>query len=142
MKTYILDTSVVIKWFNQEREEHIDKASKIYQDFIDGRINIIIPNLLLLELINVLRIGKKLTKAEIKEIVNIIYRLPVTIEHPTQTVLIKTIEIAEKNNITAYDGLFLALAEAEDCQLISDDRKAHGKIRDEKVLMLSDYKPS
>ncbi len=44
-------------------------------------------------------------------------------------------------NLTAYDSLYVATAQEENCQLISDDRKGHGKITDGTVLMLEDYKP-
>ena len=42
-------------------------------------------------------------------------------------------------NMASYAAYFLALAQYEDCRLISDDQKAHGKITDGTVLMLEDY---
>jgi len=140
MTTYILDTSVVLKWFNQTGESDVSLARKIYSDFTSGNIKIVIPSLLFLELLNVLLKAKKINARQIDKLVKDLFLLPFVIKDPTETVLGKACHLAEKYELTVYDGLFLALAQEEKCQLISADIKGHGKITDGSVLLLSDYK--
>lgn len=139
MITYILDTSVVLKWFNQTGENDVNLARKIYSDFTSGNIRVIIPSLLFLELLNVLLKAKKINARQITKLVKNLFLLPFVIKAPTETVLEKACHLAEKYELTVYDGLFLALAQEENCQLISADIKDHGKISNGSVLLLSDY---
>ncbi len=140
MPVYITDTSVIVKWFNQVDEDRVELSQKIYDDMIDDRITLIAPNLLTIELINVLATGKKLPQQEIKSNINNLLSLPILIKTPTQATLERTIKIIHHFSLAAYDALFLALAQEENCQLISDDTKGHGKIKDGSVIMLKDYK--
>jgi len=41
MSTYTVDTSIIVKWFNQENEADIEIAHKIYGDMIDDKIMLI-----------------------------------------------------------------------------------------------------
>ena len=49
----ILDASVAIKWFTEETSH--EKAKKFRERFLDGKINIIVPDLILYEIANALR---------------------------------------------------------------------------------------
>lgn len=139
MSTYVLDTSVVIKWFNQKNELHTRQARRIFDDLQSEKINILIPNLLLLELLNVLMIGKKTPIAETNFALDKLFELPLNIVDVHLSLLKITAELMQQYNMTSYDAYFLALAQYEDCKLISDDQKAHGKIKDGSVVMLEDY---
>ena len=140
MDTYTLDTSVIIKWFNQENESKVEIAHKIYEDMLDDKIILTAPSLLTIELVNALKKGKKMLAPAIKEIIKNLFSIPIIIKEPTQAVLEQTAEIMEIYQIAAYDALFVAAAKDSECQLISDDVKSHGKINDGSVVMLEDYK--
>ncbi len=139
MKTYIVDTSVILKWYNQKDEKHVKNAKQILHDFKNEQINLIIPDLALVELTNVFLKGKQLPIPEIHLLLANIFGLPLIIKEPSQTDLSKAVSIAELYKITVYDALFVAFAQSESCSLISDDEKAHGIITDGTVLMLSNY---
>ena len=57
--TFILDASVAVKWFNQKDEDLVSNSKNIFTNLLTGEINIIIPELLILEVINALIRGKK-----------------------------------------------------------------------------------
>lgn len=139
MQPFVLDTSVIVKWYNQKEEKHVLQAKQLLSDFQNNKIGIIVPDLVGIELLNVFLKGKILETNEIKILLGNFYSLPFTIKETTETMLTKTAEIAKDYQITSYDALFIALAQIEDCQLISDDIKAHGKISDNTVIMLQDY---
>lgn len=139
MPSFVVDTSVVVKWFNQKDELQVDKALQIFDGLTEHRLNIIVPDLIIIELLNVFLKSKTLTVDKIKEDISDFLSLPLIIKQPTQSVLELAIEIANRHKLTIYDALFIALAQVENCQLISDDKKGHGIIKDGSVLMLKDY---
>ncbi|MDD1745106.1 MAG: type II toxin-antitoxin system VapC family toxin [Candidatus Methanoperedens sp.] len=44
---FVLDASVVIKWFSEE--EYTDRALKLRDDFFKGDIELVVPDLILYE---------------------------------------------------------------------------------------------
>ena len=44
---YVIDSSVIVKWFS--KEEYTDLALKIRKSFVDGNIEIVVPDLQLYE---------------------------------------------------------------------------------------------
>jgi len=140
MDTYVVDTSIVLKWFNQENEPNVEIAHQIYKDMLDEKIVLIVPSLLVIELINALKKGKDTPVATIKKSIDDLFSLPLTITDPTQTILEQTAEIMDIYQIASYDALFVATAKDMNCKVISDDTKSHGKITDGTVIMLEHYK--
>ncbi len=138
---YVVDTSVVVKWFNQKDELEVEKSRKIYNELISNKSTIIVPDLLTIELLNVLIKSKALSSLDIKEIIKNLLSLPLIIKQPTLKVLELTTDIANYYKIAAYDALFVATAQTENCQLISNDTKGHGKITDGTVIMIENYNP-
>ena len=140
METYVIDTSVVLKWFNQKNESHVKIAHQIYKDMLDNKIVLVVPNLMVIEIVNALKKGKNMPLVEIKRIIDDFFSLPLIIKESSQAIFEQTAEAMETYNIAAYDALFVAEAKDSECRLISDDTKAHGKITNGTVIMLEDYK--
>ncbi len=136
---YVLDTSVVLQWFHKSGELHQKQARRILDDLRLGKINIVIPDILPLELLNAYIKGKSLSTKEANQTLKDLSEMPIKIIGVSLPVLEETAKLMEKHNLASYDAYFLALAQYEECKLISDDQKAHGKITDGTVLMLEDY---
>lgn len=136
---YVVDTSVVLQWYNQAGELHTKEAKQILDNLRSGRIEISVPDILPLELLNVLIKGKGLSTDEANQILNDLFGMPIKIIGVNLPVLKISSKLMAQYNLASYDAYFLALAKYEECILISDDQKAHGKIKDEKILMLEDY---
>lgn len=139
MATFILDTSVIVQWFQENDEPRNKKAKQILDDLVAGRINILISDQVALELLNALLVGKKSPLAETNSALEKFFELPLNTLEVNLSLLKITAELMQQYNMTSYDAYFLALAQYEGCQLISDDQKAHGQITDGSVLMLKDY---
>lgn len=136
---YVVDTSVVLQWYNQGGELHTKEAKRILDDLRSGRIEISIPDILFLELLNAFIKGKGASPESSYSILNELYQSPITITEVSLPVLELAAILMGQYNLASYDAYFLALAQYEGCRLISDDQKAHGKITDGTVLMLEDY---
>lgn len=139
MATFVLDTSVIVQWFQESDEPHNKKAKQILDDLVAGKINILISDQLALELLNALLVGKKSPLVETNFALDKLFELPLNIVDVHLSLLKITAGLMQQYNITSYDAYFLALAQYEDCKLISDDQKAHGKITDGSVILLEDY---
>lgn len=142
MRTYVIDTSVVVKWYNENDEKYVIQARQILQDLRYNKISIIVSDLLSIELTNVFLKGKSLVPSEIITLLQNFFSLPLIVKETSESQLSRAAVIAYKNKITVYDALYIALAESLSCQLISDDQKAHGKLEDDTVLMLKKYHSS
>ena len=62
---FILDSSVVIKWFSEE--EDTATALEFREGYIQGELEIVTPDLLLYEIANALRYNKMLMKMMLKK---------------------------------------------------------------------------
>ncbi len=138
MPIYVVDTSVVLQWFNKSGELHPKEAKQLLDDFRAGKIELLIPDILPLELLNALIKGKGLSSKEADITLKELLKMPIKIVSISLPVLEKTSKIMAEYNLASYDGYFLALAQYEECRLISDDKK-HGQITDSSVVMLKDY---
>lgn len=136
---YVLDTSVVLQWFHENGEIHPREARHILDDLRTGKIDVSIPDMLPLELLNVFIKGKGLSIEEADKSIRDLFEMPIKIIGISLPVLEKSSKLMKKYNLASYDAYFLALAQYEDCKLISDDQKAHGQITDGSVIMLKDY---
>lgn len=136
---YVVDTSVTIQWFHRRGELHPREAGRILDDLKAGRVAISIPDMLPLELLNVFIKGKGLSVEEANTTLKDLFEMPIKIIGISLPVLDIAAKLMGQYNLASYDAYFLALAKYEDCKLISDDQKAHGRINDGDVLMLEDY---
>lgn len=135
----VVDSSVIVKWINQDNEKYIDKADKILQKAFEEKVFLLSPELARYEVGNVLLLGKKLTSIQAQQILATFYKLPVKFISISLNLCQKTYEIAERYKITFYDASFIALAELEEATLVTDNIKHQGKAREVKVIPLADY---
>lgn len=135
---YIIDASVVVKWFALENEENIEEATRLFNDI---KLQLIIPlsvDYLFVEVINVLCSGRKFKKDKLLEAIAILYNLQFQTSPITRNLLEQAVQMTLKYNQTLYDALYLSLAKRENTKLITAD-KALLKVK-AFTLPLSDYK--
>ena len=116
-----LDASVVIKWFKDEDEEYVGPAPAIQEKKRRGDAEIIIPDLLLLEVLNAFLTKPGFTWEDIKAVKESLIKMNMKIVRPGSKLLEETINIAVKNSLTFYDALYIALADANDAILYTED---------------------
>jgi predicted nucleic acid-binding protein len=124
MKKFVVDASVVVKWFVPE--VHSIEAARL----LDPEIVILVPDLVAPEFGNTLwkKVRRReLTREEADEIIAAFDMLALEI-YPSKPLLSSAFRIAAAVDRTVYDSLYIALAVAQDCVLITDDRKFHGVI--------------
>ncbi len=124
---YVLDASVVIKWFSEE--EYTDKALKLRDDFFKGENELVVPDLLLYEVSNALRYNPDFDESDVVESIDSLFDIGISIIVPTLEITKSAVNLAFSYNITIYDAFYIALAKEIDFALITADSKLHQKTK-------------
>lgn len=114
----VLDASVILKWFRHETQS--EKALELLDEYNLGKIDIIVPELAFLEVINGLRY-KKESEEILISINHKLWDLELEIERVNMLLLQKAAQLAVKHNLTIYDSLYVAIANFHGAPLITAD---------------------
>lgn len=125
MEKVVLDTSVVVKWFVEEKDS--EKAQKFLEAYQDGRLEIIAPEIMGLELTNALFFGAGYKGEVLKQALAAFYSLKLASVPLSESFVQEARKYMEKFKIAIYDALFIALADRERLPLISADKQHHQK---------------
>ena len=136
---YIIDASVVVKWFIPE--EHSEPALRIKDS--DARLHA--PAFLTLEVGNVLskkRRRGELTTQDAEDIWRAFRRAPIR-RHADETLLLAAFDLAQHTKQSLCDSLYLALAMQLNLSFLTADRKfyrslQHGEYRS-RLLWIEDF---
>ncbi len=119
MTTYVVDASIVAKWFFLE--EHSEACGQL----ISAVNQLLAPDLVWSEVGSVLwkrfRRGE-ITTEETTQLVADFLRMPIETV-PAHDLLGSAIEIALATGLTVYDAMYLALAISRGCQMVTADEK-------------------
>lgn len=131
---FVLDSSVVIKWFSNE--DDTDKALALRESYLEGNVNMASPDLVIYEIANALRYSKSLSETDVKNSISSLMSMGISIIVPTRKVIESAIDIAYQSDITIYDAYFAALAQELNFKLVTADEKLHNKIKKLGFVML------
>ena len=121
--TYVFDSSVAFKWAVPEADS--DKALMLRDEYVAGIHDLIAPDFFPSEL------AHALTRAERQKRINtgqaLTYWTDVMIDSPrlfpSLSITQRAIKIASAARIGVYDSTYVALAERENCELITADER-------------------
>lgn len=140
MKEFVIDTSVVVKWFSKDEDDSAI-ALHLRQEMLDGHCTLIAPDLLIYELANALKYNPNFTSKDVKASMDSVYNMGIDIRGVDNLVITHAIEIAFKFNATIYDACFMALSRIEKKPFLTADYKFAKRIKGFKdVIRLSAMK--
>ena len=125
MTRLVVDSSVVIKW--SVPEVHSADALR----YLDPDLERDAPELLLAEVSNILwkKVGRnELTTERAERIAADVGQADVTI-HPMGPMFGRALQIALESRRSAYDSLYLALAEALSSRVVTADRRLYNALQ-------------
>lgn len=125
MSDLVVDASVAIKWFLPEI--HGEAALRL----LEGQYALRVPDLIFSEFGNVL--WKRFRKGQISRkeaivIIEALLALPLQVES-SQSLIPAALEIACSAHRTVYDSLYLAVAIAHQCRVVTADSKLHNALK-------------
>src|SRR3984893_3904705 len=120
---YVLDASAALCWVLPRPNS--GKALQLRADYQNAVHDLIAPSVFAGE------VASALTKAERQKLIpvgdarpllgRVMRTLPIM--HPYQTMLDRAVDISSQTRSGLYDCLYVALAEREGCELVTDDQK-------------------
>jgi len=137
---YVVDASVLLKWFLHEKEADRDRALALRDLHVSGRSTIYIPRLALLEVLNAIRFSPKGDEEDGETALDALQDLHLEIKPGDVSVLRKANAIAWAYKITIYDALYVALAEQVGYPLITADEVMVKKLKGHSIVIsLGDF---
>ena len=132
---YVLDASVIVKWFLHHQEADRDRALALRDLHISGRSKIYIPQLALLEVLNAIRFSPKADEEDGTTALETLQDLHLEMKSADTDVLRKANAIAWAYKITIYDALYVALAEQIGSPLITADEAMLRKLKGHNIVV-------
>jgi predicted nucleic acid-binding protein len=127
---YVVDASVAAKWFLPE--PHKENAERLLSGFLEEKIKLIGPDLLVVEVGNLLWTRSTLRGdiSEIKATQSYDAFLALGFDlRPSSTLAAAVLKLAAEEKHSVYDMTYVALAQHEGCELITADEKLINKLR-------------
>ena len=104
----VLDSSIIVKWFLKEL--YSEEAIKVRNDYVQRKISIAVPSLLIYEVLNALRYSGVYSEEGLKEICLALNKYGFEIHDIEGDLKSKVVEIAYRHIITVYEASYVALA--------------------------------
>lgn len=131
---YVVDASIVVKWYSKFGEEEIDKANKLMNEHIEGKCLLMSSSLVLYELSNALRFNPNFEEKDVLQAVRNFLELEIRLVG-FQEIFEPALEFAFQRDITVYDAAYVALSQTYQAPLIIADYKLLEKIKDLALVM-------
>lgn len=135
--TLVLDASVLIKWYYEEEDS--EKAIAIRDMFDRSELDIIVPQILYYEVSNAIRYNKYLQLEDKNRIIDNLFSLGLETRLLSSEDMVRTNEMATKNDTTIYDTAYLAMARNFGIPLVTADEEFVKKVRAKDVVSLKDW---
>ena len=128
--TYVIDASVVLKWFLPESDNAA--ADILLEKFLNDEASLIAPDVLLVEIASALWkrvvLRNELTSDEATLIYRDLLTMPLSLT-ASETIAEAALQLAMKHKHPVYDALYCALAIDHQCDFVTADQTLLHKFR-------------
>jgi len=132
---YVVDASVLVKWFLYQQEADRDRALALRDLHISGRSTIIIPRFTVLEVLNAVRFSSIAKEEDGETALESLNDLNLDTRSADLALLRKANAISWAYKITMYDALYVALAEQVGYPLITSDDAMVKKLKGHSIVV-------
>lgn len=124
----VIDANIALKWYYQEADS--PQALQLREQIINGQIFAIVPFLLFVEVANVLVARRKIPAAVVNRVLDDLAALPMEVVPYHHTMAKAAVALADQHRLSVYDGLYVALAQQTNIQLLTEDTALLGALPD------------
>jgi predicted nucleic acid-binding protein len=114
----VLDASVLLKWLGPMGERGSAEARRLQEKHQRGTLWVVIPSLVFLEVLNVAGRRWRWPVDALGELVSALEQLDLDVSEPALASVAAWVD----RGLTAYDAVYVALAEERGIPLVTDDR--------------------
>jgi len=119
----VTDASVGIKWFKYSDEVNVELALMLRQYKLEKKIDILVPDLFLFEVLNTLITNTIFNKFELNNVLNTIFLMDIRIINPDNVMLKNAIDVSLESKLSYYDALYISTAQSVNAMLVTEDNK-------------------
>lgn len=123
MRRFTIDVNVVLAWMELQSPELFGPANKLFRKVRRGEVEVCAPEFLLVELTNVLKWRYKNDKEETEELIKRTKRAGIRFVTVDSGEMEEESRLMYEHGLTAYDALYLLVAQETDCKLVTADPK-------------------
>lgn len=134
MEKAVVDTSVLVKLY--VKEPGSAKALELYKAHKNNELQLVVPNIAKVELINALHFGLKWKSDKLVNALNTFDKAVFLLIEPEVATYNTVCKIMEESNIASYDAVYIAIAMRKGIPLITADKKHHRKSIYNKITYL------
>lgn len=138
IQTWVVDSSVILKWMLSHKEDWLDQADLLLRRFEAGKIKLVTPVLAKYEVANAIRF-KSYSNKEKLDFIRRFSEIPLKYYQVSSDQIAETMILANDHGITFYDAVFMELAQRLKAALITANRKHQKAFPGVKVVNLKDY---
>lgn len=132
---YVLDASVGVNWFAARAEPERERALALRARRAAGLVRLSVPMSFPLDIANALRFSHRLSEADVIAAVQTLNDLGLDIRPIDVDLLRKTVAIAFAYQLTIYDAVNVALAEAVGFPLLTADEALLKKMKGHSIVL-------
>jgi len=132
---YVLDASVAVKWFAEVAEAERDRALALRARHAAGLVHLSVPVSFPLEVANALRFNHRFVEADVVAAVQTVEDIALDVQPLSDGLLSKTVAIAYAYQLTLYDAVYVALAEALSRPLLTADEGLLKKMKGHSIVL-------
>ncbi|HEV7282221.1 MAG TPA: type II toxin-antitoxin system VapC family toxin [Pirellulaceae bacterium] len=134
---FVLDASVALKW--ALREDGFERAAKLRTAIRQGLHEALAPDIFPVEVAHALLKAerRKLIKtSETSDLLARVLSVPFQLR-ASEPLLFDALALASRSRLSVYDGLYVALAQSEKCDLVTADERLLRALPDAPIRLLS-----
>jgi len=136
---FTVDTSVVVKWLNQEGESDTNQALSLLHAAKRNELLLLSSDLIPIEVSNALVWSKKLRNKLLEEAIHDLFSFPVQLITTDEALASEAGKISQEYGITIYDAMYLAVAMKQNASLITADSKHQTQFKKISVINLANW---
>lgn len=122
-KKLVIDVNIVLIWLGLQSLDLYKRAAQLLYNSKKRETELIAPDFLLIELINILKWRLRVGEKEIAKILEVVSKAGIVFVHPGVNQVQGLNHLTHSYNLTAYDALYLFTAQENKCNLVTLDEK-------------------
>jgi len=124
---YVVDASIVVKWYSKSKEDDLDKADLLLEGHIQREHLLLAPSLVFYELANALRFNPNFDEKDVLEALCIFNDLGIELIN-FEKMWTQAISLAFNKNLTIYDASYVAISKLYKIPFITADSQLYQKL--------------
>lgn len=132
----VVDASIVMKWIEEEKDTAIARAFQM--NHLEGKEEIVAPQLLFYEIANTLSTKSFTTPSYIAAGLDLLSKMHLVVYKEEQEDILQAALLAREYDVAFYDMLYVVVAQKNACLLVTADERFVKKTEFSFVKLLSE----